>query len=156
MSLVGQIELTNYECVPLSGDVTGQVKSAWVTLYGRFVSVNIERVPVTDERRQRDRLRGFRYRVRRSQGAAAFGFIPDEHSACFDREQDHFCLHVANREERGFPQQLFIVLRRSVEYSTAFERVGVSDNEDAWDVIAYREKVGRLFAGAREETIKLL
>ena len=156
MSLVSQIELIDHECVPLIGDVAGQVKSAWVILCGRLVSVKIERVLVTDERRERDRVEGFCYRVRCSQGAVAYDFIPDEHGPCFDSEQDYFCLHVADREEKGFSQQLLIVLRRSVEDSTAFERIGVSDSEEAWNVIAYREKAGHLFAGAREETIKLL
>jgi hypothetical protein len=102
MSLVGQVELIDYECIPLRGDATGQIGSAWIVVRGRLVSVNVEREPVRGEMRQRDRLEGFRYRVRRVCGGDAHDFIPDEHAAYFHDQAEYFCLHVANREERGF------------------------------------------------------
>lgn len=156
MSLVSQIELIDYECITLSDDTTGQIQSAWITVRGRVVSVNVEREAVHGSSRERDRLEGFKYRVRRVGGREAYGFIPDEHAACFDGAEEYFCLHVANREERDFSHQLFVALRKSFRDGKAFERVGVSDREDAWDFIGYREQSERLFDTAQEQTIKLV
>lgn len=156
MSLISQIELIDYECITLSDDSTGQIRSAWVTVRGRVVSGNVEREAVHDSSRERDRLEGFKYRVRCVGRKEAYGFIPDEHAACFDVAEEYFCLHVANREERDFSHQLFVVLRKSFGDGEAFERVGVSDGEDAWDFIGYREQAERLFDTAQEQTIKLV
>ena len=156
MGLVSRIKLIDYECIPLSDDMTGQIRSAWIVLQGRVVRVNIERIPVANSKRQRDRLEGFQYRVRCVRGGEAHGFIPDDHAACFDDQEEYLCLHVASREERGFSQQFFLILRSSTEDPIAFERVGVSDGEEAWDFAQYRQKAGRLFDGAQETAVKLL
>jgi hypothetical protein len=156
MSLHSQIELVDHQCIPLSDDITGQISSAWIIVRGRVVSVNIERTLVHDSTRQRDRLEGFRHLVQRVPGGEAHGFIPDEHAARFDLQKEYFCLHIANREEKGFSHQLFLVLRKSAEDPKAFERIGVFDGEEAWDFASYREKAERLFEDAQETTFKLL
>lgn len=156
MSLVSQIALLDYECIPVSDDITGQIRSAWIMVQGRVVSVNIKRTPVHDSERQRDRLEGFRYYVARVRGIEVYGFVPDELAAYFDHQTEHFCLQIANREEKGFAQQLFLVLRKSTQNPTDFERVGVSDYQDAWDFTGSRDKAGRLFEEAQVMTMKLV
>jgi hypothetical protein len=48
-----------------------------------------------------------------------------------------------------------LVLCKNADDPTTFNRIGVSDNEEAWEVIGYREKAGRLFEDAQKETVKL-
>jgi hypothetical protein len=80
-------------------------------------------------------------------------FVPDEHAAHFGHQTEYFCLKFANDKDQGFTQQLFLVLRKSAENPTAFERVGVSEYED---FAAYREKAGHLFEDAELMTIKVM
>ena len=129
MSLVSQISLLNYEYVPESDDITGRIRTAWISMVrGRLVQLNIERQPVDDSKIEGDRLEGFRYHVRRVCSAEAYSLVPDERAAPFGHQVEYVCLQVANREERGFTQPLFLVRHKSTENpTTSTERVGVSD-----------------------------